>query len=250
MSAESFAIVLNHSRARGTAKLVLIGIANHQSDGGAFPKIATLARYANVHPRRVTAAIQQLVDLGELRVMYREGGTRNLPDHLRPNVYEVLLTCPEDCDGSYQHRTGKQYSRAQKGAKLPVDNSAVPSDGNSTSAENSTTPSDAAVTTPSDAAVTTKNHYLEPDLEPDQLALVSTSPETDERRVICLACGQLKPIARGRYCSSCTAAGLDSPILNCAIEGCEITGRRKFPGQQYILCPEHRHERTTADANA
>lgn len=260
MSIESLAIALHHSKARGTAKLVLLGIANQDGDGGSFPKAATLAKYANVHPRRIPAAVQQLVDLGEIRVSYQDGGRRSLPDHLRPNVYEILLQCPPGCDRTKQHRERDEageiitYSRAQKGPRpkygRPVDNPAVPSDGNSTSAENSTGPSDGNSTSPSAENSTTKNHPVEPSLEPGGLRFGSTSPETEERRVVCLACGQLKPIARGKYCSSCTAAGLDSPILNCGIEGCGITGRRRFPGQQYILCPEHRHGRTAADANA
>lgn len=255
MSIESLAIALHHSKAAGTVKLVLLGIANQDSDGGSFPKAATLAKYANVHPRRIPAALNKLVELGEIRIHERAGGTRNLPDHLRPNMYEITLECPPGCDRSKQHRERDAdgelitYSRAQKGPKprdrsraaKPVDNSPLPGDANSTSAADSTTPGAADSTTPSAAGSTTKNHYLEPDLEPSGLALVSTSPG-DGRVVICQACGNKKPILRGRYCSACTAAGLDSPIINCSIEGCDVVGRRRFPGQQYMLCPDHKQE--------
>jgi hypothetical protein len=43
MSIEAVATVLNHSKARGRAKLVLIGIANHLGDQGAWPSISTLS---------------------------------------------------------------------------------------------------------------------------------------------------------------------------------------------------------------
>ncbi len=68
MSIEAVATVLNHSRATGRAKLVLIGIANHLGDQGAWPSISTLARYANASERSVKRDIQELMELGELRV--------------------------------------------------------------------------------------------------------------------------------------------------------------------------------------
>lgn len=244
MSVEALAVVLHHSKATGTAKLVLIGIANQEGDAGSFPKAATLAKYANVHPRRIPATLQRLVELGEIRIHEREGGSRRLPDHLRPNVYEILVTCPEGCDRTTQHRERDEdgelitYSRAQKGpvpkerkaarkaALAAVDNSRLPSAEISTSAETSTT----------------KNHTYEPNSESAGLALVSTSPADDERRVICQSCGQIRTIARGRYCSPCTGSGLDSPIINCAIEGCEITARRRYAGQQSMICSDHQDE--------
>jgi hypothetical protein len=104
MSVEHLAVVLHHSQARGTEKLVLLGIANHEGDGGAWPSISTLATYANVTERRVQQAIGKLVDLGELKRDVQAGGLANLPDHLRPNRFEVVVSCPEDCDKSPQHR--------------------------------------------------------------------------------------------------------------------------------------------------
>lgn len=69
MSIEAMNLVLNHSRATGRAKLVLLGIANHLGDQGAWPAISTLARYANASERSVKRDIQELVDLGELTVL-------------------------------------------------------------------------------------------------------------------------------------------------------------------------------------
>lgn len=104
MSVESLAAVLHHSRAKGTAKLVLVGIANHDGDGGAWPSVATLARYANVDPRNVQRSLDKLVELGELAVHLQQGGDQRTPDHERPNRYDVLVGCPPWCDRTTQHR--------------------------------------------------------------------------------------------------------------------------------------------------
>lgn len=109
------AVVLHHSRAKGTAKLVLLGIANHQGDGGAWPSHATLARYANVDERNVRRAIEKLASSGEVRIDVQDGGGHNLPDHLRPNRYDVLVTCPAYCDRSMQHRDTRKLSGPQSG---------------------------------------------------------------------------------------------------------------------------------------
>lgn len=68
MSVEIMSLVLNHSKATGRAKIVLLGIANHQGDEGSWPSIATLARYANASERSVKRDLKDLVELGELRI--------------------------------------------------------------------------------------------------------------------------------------------------------------------------------------
>ena len=112
MSVESLAAVLHHSRAKGTAKLVLVGIANHDGDGGAYPAVATLARYANVDVRNVQRALDKLVSLGELVIELQAGGTPSMPDHERTNRYGVLVTCPPWCDRTTQHRDTRQSRQA------------------------------------------------------------------------------------------------------------------------------------------
>lgn len=104
MSVEAMALVLHHSRAKGTAKLVLLGIANHEGDGGSWPTIETLAKYANVDERNVQMAIAKLVNAGELASERQQGGTRKMRDTARPNLYRVLVRCPMMCDGSTAHR--------------------------------------------------------------------------------------------------------------------------------------------------
>ena len=104
MSIEALSMVLNHSQARGAAKLVLLGIANHlgpDADEGAWPSQDRLASYANVSDRAVRKAITTLVELGELRVEVADGVSRN---QYKPNRYWIQLHCPADCDGSMWHR--------------------------------------------------------------------------------------------------------------------------------------------------
>jgi hypothetical protein len=103
MSAEAVTVVLHHSRAEGTAKLVLWGIANHHSDAGAWPSIATLAKYAAVSERRVQQIIRELANLGEIYIDDQGGLGQG---QYKTNRYHILIQCPSDCDGSLNHRTG------------------------------------------------------------------------------------------------------------------------------------------------
>ena len=103
MSAEAVTVVLHHSKSEGTAKLVLWGIANHHSDSGAWPSIATLVKYARVSERRVQQIIRELIAIGELAVE-EQGGLGQ--GQYKTNRYFILLQCPEDCDGTMNHRTG------------------------------------------------------------------------------------------------------------------------------------------------
>ncbi len=98
-------VCLHHSRATGTAKIVLLGIANHDGDGGAWPSVDTLARYANVHRRNVQKAIDTLVRLHEIEVVLQGGGQAWIADSHRPNLYRITLECPSTCDRSRNHRS-------------------------------------------------------------------------------------------------------------------------------------------------
>ena len=125
MSNEAMAIALHHSRSSGTTKLVLLGIANHDGDGGAWPSLATLATYAGgVSERTVSRAISELVELGEVSVERNAGGLRNCRDDRRPNLYHFLLSCPPECDGSKNHRVRRHGVTpvSTRRTDVPVDN--------------------------------------------------------------------------------------------------------------------------------
>lgn len=139
MSVEAIALVLHHSQAKGTDKLVLVGIANHHGDGGAWPSIATLATYANATERTVQRSIARLVEMGELVRHLQEGGLVGWEDHFRPNRYDVVISCPPWCDRSMNHRDTRP--------RRPVDNP-------SPEGVTPTSPPDADVTPPPDAGVT------------------------------------------------------------------------------------------------
>jgi hypothetical protein len=104
MSIESIAVCLHHSKSSGTDKLVLLGIANHDGDGGAWPSIETLAKYANTTERNVTRCINNLISLGEVTRHTNQGGMAHYRNDKRPNRYDVLVRCPNECDGTTQHR--------------------------------------------------------------------------------------------------------------------------------------------------
>ncbi len=82
----------DHSESRGTTRLVLLAIADHDGDGGAWPAMATIARKANCSPRRAQECVRELVKMGELRVHERGGGTLQTPSWERPNRYEITIT--------------------------------------------------------------------------------------------------------------------------------------------------------------
>lgn len=107
MSVEVMVLALYHSKASATDKVVLLGIANHHGDGGAWPSLETLARYANVSERQVSRSIKVLEELGELKVDHNRGLNvgRN-----KTNRYWINVSCPPECDGSMNHRVdGKTY---------------------------------------------------------------------------------------------------------------------------------------------
>lgn len=104
MGFKESARVLRHSKASGTAKVLLLAIAHHDGPGGAWPSRDLLAEYANVDPKNVRRAIKKLVDDGELRVYMNAGGSDDRPEGHRPNRYVILVECPPECDKSEHHR--------------------------------------------------------------------------------------------------------------------------------------------------
>lgn len=122
MSVEAITIALHHSTASGSAKLVLIGIANHVGDGGAWPSMRTLSKYANIDIRNVRKAVEELEDLGEVKRLDDSERDLVLPARIRdgekPNVFEFLLTCPPDCDRTMNHRVDAAAERERRAQRL------------------------------------------------------------------------------------------------------------------------------------
>jgi hypothetical protein len=120
LSVESLAIAMHHSRARNsTAIAVLMGIANHDGDGGAWPTVATLAHYARVSERQVQRTLNELIALGEIHRDVQAGGTVEFAPSDRPNLYHFMLKCPPHCDRTRQHRLicqgcGKQLAKTSQ----------------------------------------------------------------------------------------------------------------------------------------
>jgi len=106
MSIEAMVGALNHSKAHGAAHIVLLNIANHQGEQGAWPSIPTLARLSKLTDRRVQQIIVELVELGELIVENRAAGYGSI----KTNRYWVTINCPPTCDGTFAHREVKPIS--------------------------------------------------------------------------------------------------------------------------------------------
>lgn len=88
MSIEVMNAVWRESQATGRARLVLLAIADHQGEIGAWPSIATLARMVNASERSVQRDIQDLVNLGELEVHVQQAPSRG---QYKANLYWVTL---------------------------------------------------------------------------------------------------------------------------------------------------------------
>lgn len=192
MSLESMAIALHHSRATGTAKLVLIGIANHDGDGGSWPAVSTLARYANVAPRNVQRALDTLEQLGEIKRIIQQGGDHNTADGRRPNLYRFLLQCPHDCDRTSRHKTARRDSVLElegTGVTIP-------------SPLTNSSPGDAGVRGRGDAGVTLTTHRTL------STQVNEANPSTGARKKdVC---------ANGHEIVACSGGGIPFCALGCA----------------------------------
>lgn len=75
MSIKVMEWVFEKSKAQGLERLILLVIADHCNSEGeeAFPRISVIARRANVSQRTVKRKIQDLVAMGELAVVNRQG---------------------------------------------------------------------------------------------------------------------------------------------------------------------------------
>ena len=100
MSIAAMTLAMYHSQATYSTRLVLIAIANFEGEHGAYPSHETIGRLAGgLNRRTVQRAIDDLIELGELTEVKRDGIT---------NLYHVTIRCPEGCDGTTQHRVSKR----------------------------------------------------------------------------------------------------------------------------------------------
>ena len=92
MSIESMVTVLNAANLPPTRKLILLGIANHDGDGGSWPSISTLARYAGCSTRTVQRELQRLTEAGFVTIELQAGGSRSTRADRRPNLYRIHVS--------------------------------------------------------------------------------------------------------------------------------------------------------------
>ena len=95
MSIEVMNAVWRHSKADGRARLVLLAIADHQGEIGAWPSIQTLARMVNASERSVQRDIQYLQNIGELRVEVQNAPTQA---QYKSNLYWVTVSGVTDTE--------------------------------------------------------------------------------------------------------------------------------------------------------
>ncbi len=88
MSIEIMSNVWKYSKSSGRARLVLLAIADHQGEIGAWPSIPTLAKMVNASERSVQRDIQELVELGELSVSVQQAPSRG---QYKSNLYWVTV---------------------------------------------------------------------------------------------------------------------------------------------------------------
>jgi hypothetical protein len=88
MSIEVQNAVWRESASTGRARLVLLAIADHQGEIGAWPSIATLAEMANASERSVQRDIAELVESGELIKLEQQAPSRG---QYKSNLYWVNL---------------------------------------------------------------------------------------------------------------------------------------------------------------
>ncbi len=84
--------VWERSRSKGTARLVLLALAERANRAGeCYPGVDDLARRARVDRRNVQKAIRQLVELGELSVDRQGGRLPNRSRRYQTNLYRVVM---------------------------------------------------------------------------------------------------------------------------------------------------------------
>lgn len=204
------AIALHHSRAKGSAKLVLLGIANHDGDGGSWPSLTTLAKYAGVGKRQVQKLVDQLEDLGEIQPEIGKGGTLRTADYARPNLYHFLLECPATCRGDKNHTSVDGPVNRGGRPRKAVDNSSETPVSARTPGVLQDTGGVSARTPPPGVLQDTRTVLREPSLNLEGEGFVTTSPEDPVDNF-----APLRPLPRADRCSDHQADAIPPPCGRC-----------------------------------
>ncbi len=103
MSLEAYRDVWEHSKAKGTARLILLALADHADENGvAWPSLSRLAKYVNVSKENVCRNISRLIKMGELSrvgtVPSKQGkpGTKYKIEMVRRRTINKAKWCGED----------------------------------------------------------------------------------------------------------------------------------------------------------
>jgi Helix-turn-helix domain len=119
MSIQAINWVLEHSQSRGSARLVMVSIANHASpEGVAWPGYNTIASEANCDRSTAIRAVEELEKKLEEVTVLRPG-----PGRGRSNTYIIRglkggTTPPLDAAEKVASRTEKVASRHEKGRRM------------------------------------------------------------------------------------------------------------------------------------
>jgi len=107
MSIKIMEWVFEKSKAQGLERLILLVIADHCNSEGedAFPRISVIARRANVSERTVTRKIQDLVAMGELTVVQRQGTS---------NLYKIVTSLDSSVENPSTENQSNKKSLKQK----------------------------------------------------------------------------------------------------------------------------------------
>jgi len=111
MSIKIMEWVFEKSKAQGLERLILLVIADHCNSEGedAFPRISVIARRANVSERTVTRKIQDLVAMGELAVVQRQGTS---------NLYKIVTSLDSSVENpSTENQSNKKLLKQKSERK-------------------------------------------------------------------------------------------------------------------------------------
>ena len=98
MSSKAVSWVWNSSKTKGTAKLVLLAIADHawQDGTNAWPSVERLAKMTGLDPETVRRAVKKAEALGELEVVRKSGGRASKGQHASNDYLLVMSQDPQD----------------------------------------------------------------------------------------------------------------------------------------------------------